>query len=96
MVSARPWLPLLLLLLQRVTPEGLITLLQHCTQLRVLRYACRSGDEGLNPGLTQHLAAVLPAVQDLDLSSHPHLNDGCLEALARCETLRKVSSKCVV
>lgn len=83
---------LLLLLLQRVTPDGLLMLLQHCSRLRVLRYACRSGDDGLDTQLTQRLATALPAVQELDLSLHPHLNDGCLSALAHCKTLRKVGN----
>lgn len=83
---------LLLLLLQRVTPDGLLMLLQHCSKLRVLRYACRSGDDGLDTQLTQRLATALPAVQELDLSLHPHLNDGCLAALAHCKTLRKVGN----
>jgi hypothetical protein len=81
---------LLLLLLQRVTPDGLLMLLSHCSKLRVLRYACRSGDDGLDTQLTQRLAAALPAVQEMDLSLHPNLNDGCLAALAQCKTLRKV------
>lgn len=82
---------LLLSLLQRVTPDGLLMLLRHCSKLRVLRYACRSGDGGLDTQLMQRLATALPAVQELDLSLHPHLNDGCLAALAaHCKTLRKV------
>jgi hypothetical protein len=76
---------------QRVTPHGLLQLLQHCRQLRVLKYACRSGDGGLDAELLQQLAAVLPAVQEIDLSLHAQLDDTALAALAtHCKALRKV------
>ncbi len=76
---------------QRVTPQALIQLLQHCRQLRVLKYACRSGDMGLDAETLQQLATVLPAVQELDLSLHAQLDDAGLAALAmQCKALRKV------
>lgn len=82
--------------LQRVTPGGLLQLLQHCRSVAVLRYACRSGDTGLDVQYMQALAAVLPAVQEVDLSLHPHLDDAGLAALAQCRTLRKVHCWCAV
>lgn len=56
----------------------------------MLRYACRSGDDGLDAQLMHQLAAALPAVEELDLSLHNHLNDAGLAALSECPQLRKV------
>lgn len=79
---------------QHVTPEGLVQLLRHCPKLRILKYACRAGGEGLSTQSMQRLAAVLPAVQELDFSLHPQLDASCLAALGQCKTLRKVNVAC--
>lgn len=57
----------------------------------MLRYACRSGDDGLDAELLSALGAAAPGLQEIDLSLHPHLDDAGLAALAQqCRKLKKV------
>jgi hypothetical protein len=60
-------------LLQAVTPSGLISLLQRCPQLAVLRYACREGTPSLEQQHLLQLAAACPQLRQLDLSLHQRL-----------------------